>query len=643
MISCPFLSRRRPALRAAIITLTVLTGCQGSLRSWRRDDPSIRDLVVTPHPWDEPAGRGEVPGRRDDRNNYAQYNRNSNSGAGRANPYASSHASDRPRFAPTDDVAEVGGDDEQTFEVEDAALKAIIADADPRHRAMLVLQYQAMKNGRRAAQESDAEDQLEAYEDEAEADEQAIAANQRSKLAENKSNAKRNSKKDSSAGAEIATAGYSVADDEKDRPVRQASGTRRASQDNLGNPGKRQADGEPVFMSLSDSSEEDRPQPQGSSRATSTKANSKVQEMKPPAKPQGGKRMVQEPVASTGYHEQFSDMPRAGGPREDSSTSLSRKQISSRQSQRDESADDVDANYTDQSYVAQASAESRQSQPNYDGNDSMNQPIIRPSARSSSRNSASSGERGANKLPEDHESGSTSQEEDWRETLQRTLRGLDQESVDSGASAQLHHHVTRRVLFVLLGQLDQALEPIPGLQPHEQEYFRHNFQALYNSIDPRGNPVLARRWPLVMEDHRSSMMHLGAVSNLEVKNAAFCSHVDGFGAITKFPTTQFRPNQELLLYCEVENFVSEQIKDGYETKLRGNYEIVDANQTRVADFILPEEVDMCKRPRRDYFFVYRIYTPQHIAPGRYQLRLTIEDMKGNKFGQTSLDMQIVAQ
>ncbi len=196
---------------------------------------------------------------------------------------------------------------------------------------------------------------------------------------------------------------------------------------------------------------------------------------------------------------------------------------------------------------------------------------------------------------------------------------------------------------MLLGELDQALEPIPGLQPREQEYFRHNLQALYNSIDPRGNPVLARRWPVVMENHRTAMSHLGAVSNLQVKNAAFCSHVEGFGSVTKFPTNQFKPNQELLLYCEVENFVSEEIKGGYETKLRGNYEIVDANQARVADFLLPQETDMCSSPRRDYFFVYRIYTPQSIAPGRYQLRLTIEDMKGNKFGQTSLDMQIVAQ
>jgi hypothetical protein len=127
---------------------------------------------------------------------------------------------------------------------------------------------------------------------------------------------------------------------------------------------------------------------------------------------------------------------------------------------------------------------------------------------------------------------------------------------------------------------------------------------------------------------------------LEIKNANFCTDVHSYGVISKFASANFQPNQELLLYCELDNFSAEPVKDGFETQLQGSYEIVDASGRRVADMLLPEDADVCRNQRRDYFIAYRIYMPQKIEPGRYQLRLTIEDMKGRKFGQTALDFQI---
>lgn len=629
MISCLSSScRQRQALRAALITLVAFTGCQGSMRTWRRDDPNLHDLIVTPHPWDEPATKHESsPGT-----GSTKSGRGAKAKVGRANPYAyQGTATERRHFESTDDVAEVGGDEEPNFAVEDAEFKSVISQADPKHRAMLVQMYQAVQARRQALDTiapDDADVDDDSYDEDSEAQEPSAAKGDAQALAKNRRPVDDN----------VRPAHYSLSDkiisdkamsdyslpEQGEPAVRQASATRSLDTDQLGNriPANKMSKerDEPVHYSMSDDAEDALPQPRSNAKTSNSKNQAtqnpiakptiRPQEVKPPSKSRTDKRSVREPVSDTGYEEPISGLP-VRGPREDATTISSRKHASGY-----DQADGVDTHYTDRSYVAQASAESSTS--------------VQASTKSHAADNTG--------LPPHQADGVVNT--DWRELADQMLRALEVETVDSSANAQLNHHVTKRILFVLLGQLEQALEPIPGLQPHEQEYFRHNFQALYNSIDPRGNPVLSRRWPLVMEDHRIAMSHLGAVSNLEVKNAAFCSHVDGFGSITKIPTIQFRPNQELLLYCEVENFVSEQKKDGYETKLRGNYEIVDANQTRIADFILPEEVDMCKNPRRDYFFVYRIYMPQNIAPGRYQLRLTIEDMKGNKFGQTSLDMQI---
>ncbi len=145
--------RRRQALRAALVTLVALTGCQGSLRSWRRDDPSLRDLVVTPHPWDEPTTR-EKSSSADP---YAERSRTAKAKSGRANPY-SPPANQRPRYEPTDDVASLGDDEEPTFAVEDAEFKSLISQAEPAHRALLVQLYQAVQASRQANNQHQATD-----------------------------------------------------------------------------------------------------------------------------------------------------------------------------------------------------------------------------------------------------------------------------------------------------------------------------------------------------------------------------------------------------------------------------------------------------------------------------------------------------
>jgi len=184
------------------------------------------------------------------------------------------------------------------------------------------------------------------------------------------------------------------------------------------------------------------------------------------------------------------------------------------------------------------------------------------------------------------------------------------------------------------------MRPIEGLEKHEQEYFHHQVQALHEAGNPDAMPIKSRRWSLVMNSQRQATNHLAAASNLEVRSLAFCTDVQGYGVLTKFPNYQFKPDQEILLYCELDNVLAEQVKAGFETQLQGTYEIIDPNGRRVADQLLPMEREICQNHRRDYFIIYHIFMPMQIAPGSYQMRVTIEDMKARKFGQSTLDFQI---
>jgi hypothetical protein len=229
----------------------------------------------------------------------------------------------------------------------------------------------------------------------------------------------------------------------------------------------------------------------------------------------------------------------------------------------------------------------------------------------------------------------------WREHIYQALAQLEKDATASSPEEQVHRAMVDRLLHLSLGDLNAASEPIDGLQSNGQDFIRHSLQALHAATDPAGNPVEIKRYTLAMLSQRKALSHLAAVSNLEVLNATFCTEVDGFGVVTKFPQYKFNPDQELLLYCELDNFVSTQIDGkGFETQLQGSYEIVDSTGRRVADQLLPMDSHLCRNQRRDYFIAYRIYMPPKIDPGKYQLKLTVEDLKGRKFGQSSLDFEI---
>ena len=231
----------------------------------------------------------------------------------------------------------------------------------------------------------------------------------------------------------------------------------------------------------------------------------------------------------------------------------------------------------------------------------------------------------------------------WKPSISDSIAKLESDIEQNSTldeNLRLSHELTLRLLYLANRQLNEAMRPIEGLEANEQDYFRHQVQALYEAGNPDAMPVKSRRWSLVMNSQRQATNELAAASNLEVRSLAFCTDVQGYGVMTKFPNHQFKPDQEILLYCELENVLAEQVKAGFETQLQGTYEIIDPNGRRVADQLLPMEREICQNHRRDYFIIYHIFMPMQIAPGNYQMRVTIEDMKARKFGQANLDFQI---
>ena len=67
----------------------------------------------------------------------------------------------------------------------------------------------------------------------------------------------------------------------------------------------------------------------------------------------------------------------------------------------------------------------------------------------------------------------------------------------------------------------------------------------------------------------------------------------------------------------------------------------DGKGVRVAEQVLPADKQTCNNFRRDYFIAYRLYLPKQLQVGPHRIQLTIEDLKGKKFGQAVLDFEVI--
>ncbi len=209
--------------------------------------------------------------------------------------------------------------------------------------------------------------------------------------------------------------------------------------------------------------------------------------------------------------------------------------------------------------------------------------------------------------------------------------------------AYLQKHVQLRLLYLISGQMERALQPVPGVDPSDQEFWQQMLWGVANYFDVQGMPDSAERATQTITQLQAAAGRLQEKARLELHNVAFCHKITSYGNYQRFKRDEFTPGQPVLLYAEVTNFKSEPTADGqFRTLMKSSIEVLDGTaRTRVIDSIpfAPSE-DRCRNHRRDYFHSYEFTIPPGINPGPHVLRLTVEDQLGKKSSVTTLNFTV---
>ena len=230
---------------------------------------------------------------------------------------------------------------------------------------------------------------------------------------------------------------------------------------------------------------------------------------------------------------------------------------------------------------------------------------------------------------------------DWQAHLDLAIDDLQTRLADGPQStAEVHQVVSLRLLQLLAGQTETALQPIPNISPQEQDYWSSQIFSLATFLDHHRQPDDDRRAAASVVHLDEAVGHLRELGTLSVRNLAFCKNVFGYGAYEPINNPTFTPGQQLTLYLEVENYHSESTAKGYKTMLGASYEVVNDSGERVAGGEFPNIEDSCQSRRRDFHIQYGLVLPKTAKSGKHHLKLVIDDRQSDKRGNASIAFDV---
>ncbi|WP_197994911.1 hypothetical protein [Gimesia panareensis] len=207
----------------------------------------------------------------------------------------------------------------------------------------------------------------------------------------------------------------------------------------------------------------------------------------------------------------------------------------------------------------------------------------------------------------------------------------------------IERHVYLRMLYLMAGHHERALEAIPGIDPADQEFWQQTFWAVANYFDETAIPDAADRATQTVTQLRQATARLQEKANLKLKNVAFCHKINSYGSYERFERDEYTPGRPVLVYAEIENFTSELTADGmYRTLLKSKIQIFKAgtNGDLIAEIPFDTTEDLCRNVRKDYFHSYKFEIPRNISLGPHIMKLTVEDEISQKVATYSQNFTV---
>lgn len=220
---------------------------------------------------------------------------------------------------------------------------------------------------------------------------------------------------------------------------------------------------------------------------------------------------------------------------------------------------------------------------------------------------------------------------------------------DEATRDYIKHNAQLRMLYLMSAeqaQQERAWEPIPGIDPAQQGFWHNTFYGFTNYFDPNPEYTGGQRYSQAVKSFARATSELRKAANLEIGDIALCSSILNFGNYKRFEEYEFSPGQQVALYAEIRNFLSQVTEENqHRVLLNGKIEFMSPGNGslsgRVIEQVSPDPAeDLCKYPRNDFYLAYLIHIPAKLLPGHYVMKLTVTDTLANKVAESRINFKV---
>ena len=206
---------------------------------------------------------------------------------------------------------------------------------------------------------------------------------------------------------------------------------------------------------------------------------------------------------------------------------------------------------------------------------------------------------------------------------------------DTGTQVKLH------LVYAMLGQWQQALKDSGGEDKTGGELAK-NLAALVKVFDsPNLSSAQQANEAVILLNKLQTIFREQA--DLVISNTKLCKEVVSFGCYKTMPEEYFASGKRLpvIVYLELENFSSKKIEeDSYQTLLSLTMELLNSDG-KVSWRKHDDKIeDLANKRRRDFYIARLVTLPAGLPAGEYNLKVTVEDLNGNKVSQKMLSFDL---
>ncbi len=226
-------------------------------------------------------------------------------------------------------------------------------------------------------------------------------------------------------------------------------------------------------------------------------------------------------------------------------------------------------------------------------------------------------------------------ESDPNSALEQLVNKLEKKIKDNpGDTATV---VKLRLIQALLGQYQLAIKDKTTQSNLKGEELANNLAQLVKifSDEKLSQAQQINQAAEIVEKMRDK---LSEIADLKISEPKLCREVQSFGSYKLMPDSYFVAGKRLpvIVYIELEHFISKYIEKQhvYTTELALTIEIIDPISGTVCWRHHDEYIkDVSQNRRRDFYIARLITLPASLPAGKLKLKVTVEDLTGNKVAQ----------